>query len=42
VTNDLAVTRLVTMNGTTSEALSLNTVVDDGGELKVAEHVWTG
>ena len=39
---DVAVTNLVTMNGTPTEGLSLVTVVDDDGELKVAEHIWMG
>lgn len=39
---DVAMTNLVTMNGTPTEGLSLVTVVDDDGELKVAEHIWMG
>lgn len=39
---DVAITNLVTMNGTATEGLSMVTVVDDGGEMKVAEHIWMG
>ena len=39
---DVAVTNRVTMNGIETDGLSMVTVVDDDGELKVAEHIWTG
>lgn len=39
---DVAVTNRITMNGIETDGLSMVTVVDDDGELKVAEHIWTG
>lgn len=36
----VATTQALDMSGQTTEGISTVTVVDDGGELKVSEHIW--